>query len=660
MAHNARPAWAAAVLDVKATRVRHVLDQTARLRNTPAEDPTAVSVLEAIARNARALTVRHALVATAMAVMVMIAPCAQDLIALPGVQAQGVLVLPQRRHLQSLYTMKAMASMVQLLRRPLQHKAVELPPSPPRPCSNRYGTEYVYCAPATGVLTTPSSATAIATATPSSEPGNPYNPDWADVSCEYGSLTSIYNNSTQQWDDAGASAAWDAVLSSWNSASAKEQSGGFPTFVSVFFDSANTFQCEKLGQNPDTCAGRITCATHLYPVLHGILNNFFADVGAAGTIIGLQIGGFTAQFSVVNDQIVKTEEQQAAERRRFDTVLLAIDIIVAALFGIALRQISGFASGLAGNTASYGGTVVYGEISNAFTYTELSFTTQNIVYTQDALAEYSSFVIEKWTNNTQELATSIFTNPVTLGNAIDNGAFLTDFSSLDGTNETQTLVAALFANIVSEAWSGGATVGQPFIVATQYGSAELSSCSDAAAYLTNSPPLNSQIDFFNYDDDLGNSTCFMNNGYVYWLLLIKTEGNDSGGITVTFSKPTGFDALNGTAGIFGGLDINTVQQNAVNTFVANNYENNYTVGIPQSTVQDIVSLADANLETAYGLVQIPVCGALDWETIVLGDAGEQLAGDPFNMKNSTSWPCPSTCQYLAVQAGKQGEQEVDM
>lgn len=104
-------------------------------------------------------------------------------------------------------------------------------------------------------------------------------------------------------------------------------------------------------------------------------------------------------------------------------------------------------------------------MNNVFNFIELSFEYKNIVYTQDALSQYASFVEQVWLNSTQNLASAIFTNPTAIGAMIAGGAYFTDIApNTTAFSATQTLVQAFFSNIIVDAWSGGAAVGEPFIL----------------------------------------------------------------------------------------------------------------------------------------------------------------------------------------------------
>lgn len=94
--------------------------------------------------------------------------------------------------------------------------------------TNDIGTKFIYCATATltSGLGQLSSQPAAATVSPTMQPGNAYNPDWANVSCSKHFLPNAQSNVTLQWDEAGASAAYDAVVSAWNASGSGAQAAG--------------------------------------------------------------------------------------------------------------------------------------------------------------------------------------------------------------------------------------------------------------------------------------------------------------------------------------------------------------------------------------------------------------------------------------------------
>ena len=107
-------------------------------------------------------------------------------------------------------------------------------------------------------------------------------------------------------------------------------------------------------------------------------------------------------------------------------------------------------------------TANYTQLGNSFAFAELNFEFENIVYTQNYLSQYASQVIKGWENRTQTLASNLFSSPANTFPMINKGFMFQDLPP----NQTETavgevLTAALFANILVSAWSGGASIGQP-------------------------------------------------------------------------------------------------------------------------------------------------------------------------------------------------------
>lgn len=105
----------------------------------------------------------------------------------------------------------------------------------------------------------------------------------------------------------------------------------------------------------------------------------------------------------------------------------------------------------------------------------------------------------------------------------------------------------------------------------------------------------------------------------------------AGGANLNFFAPPGVSGLNGTSGMFGGLNITTVQENIVNSWNNQSQSNDFTIQIQPTDFQDVVSLERFDLTTSYGLIPIPVCSAAD---IAL-----ELADNPTNALNDPWWPC---------------------
>lgn len=77
------------------------------------------------------------------------------------------------------------------------------------------------------------------------------------MSCDYGSLTSADNNPWAQWNDSGASAAFNDVKAAWEVRPAweiPEEGDSFPDFVADFFHTRPNIGCEVL-DNP-SCEGK--------------------------------------------------------------------------------------------------------------------------------------------------------------------------------------------------------------------------------------------------------------------------------------------------------------------------------------------------------------------------------------------------------------------
>ncbi|KAK4495500.1 hypothetical protein PRZ48_013832 [Zasmidium cellare] len=427
-----------------------------------------------------------------------------------------------------------------------------------QPSTNNQGTVYLYCA--TGITTFATSG-AQATVTPTGNPGSPDNPAWAYVPCDYGSLGSRYNNRTEQWDDAGASAAWKAVTLSWNLLAVDGDASDkyFSDYASDFFHAPivncgdlggagcdDFISCGQYGQNADVNSPAGYIIINSFVAIHAILNTFYANVQSAQSYLGG-------------------------------------------------AQLGDFADHVQGNADN-----CHGQISDAFSYDELSLETQNLLYEQNSLALYASFVTERWENSTRLIAAQIFNSTDKLAGLVNNGAFFAPADEVDNFNQTQALVAALYANLLPIAWQGGPYLGQPFIL-------------NIFAPFKNVYTADNEknIKFHLDSGNLASETCFIN----------PSDG-------VAYCPPS---LLNGTAGLFGGLDIQDVTSNAVNNYLSANYSNDFTQQIPLTSLQDVFALDNMDIVNFPGLVQLPICG--------YGDILYNLVFETFNEDNGTAWPC---------------------
>lgn len=111
------------------------------------------------------------------------------------------------------------------------------------------GVSSAYCATATAYT-----SGAIETAIETGTPGDPNNEQWAEISCSYGSLTSIFNNPYEQWNDSGASAAFADVKAKWEMEGRAKAS--FPDYVADFFHTRPDISCEVLDKA--NCKGEVS------------------------------------------------------------------------------------------------------------------------------------------------------------------------------------------------------------------------------------------------------------------------------------------------------------------------------------------------------------------------------------------------------------------
>ncbi|KAF2161055.1 carbohydrate esterase family 3 protein [Zasmidium cellare ATCC 36951] len=505
--------------------------------------------------------------------------------------------------------------------------------------TDRAGTVFLYCA--TGI-TTFASTNAQATATATASPGSADNPDWAHVSCSYGSLTDRYNNRTQMWDDAGASAAWDAVVLAWKESN-QAMYPSFADFVTDWFDAGDQ-GCTILGFGG--CASYMGCSDSTSPAawlivnsiatVFNILNSLFGDVRTLDGALAVDLGAFTDKFSIDEKYIEDTMQQQQALRKKYNTALLVLSIIINFTFATALKTIGNLGKGLQSNLLSSTGSTLYGEISNAFSFHELSLETENILYTQNTVDLYGGFVVSEWTDTIQNVTTGLFNNPDSLGALMNYGAYFTSSNeSLSANDQTNAMTAALFANLLPVVWQGSPALGEPLII-----TAGTSACdrylfegfasTDGIFHGVSDEGTGRNLKWIIDSADLAMDTCFTHNGVAFYLLWLYVAFEDN--YIVHFGIPPGPPSqLNGTAGYFGGLDIDQVTANAVNSWQANNQTNDFSNLVPTSILQDVFAIGTADIANAPGLVQLPICQ--------LNDVAGQLYASSHNDQNSTSWPC---------------------
>lgn len=130
---------------------------------------------------------------------------------------------------------------------------------------NPEGTMYLLCATA-GHTPADTATDAVSTSNPqaSAKPGDPLNPDWADVSCSLPELQNVggSTNPAASWNVSGTRAAWNAMTLSYGIDRLTTYLS-FCNYLVNFFHGPAVTNCDVVGQG--SCDGQVNCGTHLAP-----------------------------------------------------------------------------------------------------------------------------------------------------------------------------------------------------------------------------------------------------------------------------------------------------------------------------------------------------------------------------------------------------------
>lgn len=315
-------------------------------------------------------------------------------------------------------------------------------------------------------------ATTFTTVTPTASEGAS-NPDWANVKCDFGSLSEASNNPWAQWNDSGADAAWKVVAGNWDGSLLPVTKGKlFSDFVADFFHARPSISCEYM-DNPN-CDTTVNCGQRDTPnadvscpagyviinslvSLHRILDQFYAATSTALAEVTGQMGSFTTTFSPIMS-VIKAEY---AHQQGLAIAQMVIGIGLAPFFNSALQRLSFFQKNQ--NFLGISGDVTAAAIGGGFTYDYLGFQADSPFTVQDQLTEYATQLTTTWQNLTQDLAMGMFQQTDVLYDIIKNGQMFATDPPTTEFDVSQKLVEAMFANALPLAWTLGTTVAQPFI-----------------------------------------------------------------------------------------------------------------------------------------------------------------------------------------------------
>ncbi|KAK3722536.1 hypothetical protein LTR37_002528 [Vermiconidia calcicola] len=478
-------------------------------------------------------------------------------------------------------------------------------------------------------------------------PGDPNNDGWADVTCDYGSLTSVSNDHALQWNDSGSSAAYADGVASWE---AQFKPYEFDNFLADFFHARPSPNCHTL-QNPN-CEVTINCGQGDTPnaptsspagyiifnsmvALHTVLDNAYSGVLDAATPALAIVGNFVSSFSPIEGEI---KEQQKLK--------LTLDAVMAGLyFGIA----PGLHLGLTAlkvvqknpNNFATGVDATYGLMGSAFAAAKDAMEALSPLPVQNEIAELLGNTTEKWQRTLQDMTTRVFTDPALLLSFIDNGQ---TFATSIATTPIDAQVAvkkALLAASLPAAWSSGSDKVMPVILTDAGRTQEGTGCRSWQL------PENTDVTDeggFSISEEAVTNGLICDGDRAYWLMgmrvkpgqcLKKRQVLPS---VSCFPQILEFETLQGLTELDGGsrwagLKKDEIALNVIRSWQENGNKNG---AAPLSGAVDdskLERLINGDLTAATGLVPIPVCS--------FEEARSAAYADPENEAQNLWWPCPA-------------------
>ncbi|RDW87891.1 hypothetical protein BP5796_03585 [Coleophoma crateriformis] len=456
-----------------------------------------------------------------------------------------------------------------------------------------------------------------------------YDPSagWRSVTCDVGSLTSIFNPSDQQWADAQASVAWNDVLYEWD---VDNKNAEFSNFVSDFFHGRPYPNCTGLGQancDVSTVCGQGSSANAAVdsPAGYVILNSFFvihnqmdyfyqglqnAESGIIGTI-----GTFTSTFSPQFDE-------SKAAKIAADMIGVVWAMSAAPLWNSWLRNVNWFKT----NSNSLGTIkdTVNALVSNSVTLFKDNTEATSILNTQNTLSDFISTAVGLWVQNIEDLNSAIFdgTNTTLISTLINDGLSLDGNSATSGASTASiqtTMERALYGYLLPEAWAASTDGDLAFIATTNGVPGDGSGCDGWEPWLTSywstddtgSPVLTAMTETLAN----ANFVCNKADNSAYWLMNIIDQAPEGcrpttlpasiGNIpckTPRLSSLPGADKLDGTA--WAGVTQEDLVAGSVATWTANGNANGGTFDL--SSWDALTSIVDDGIR-APGFMNIPVC-----------------------------------------------------
>ncbi|KAK3700719.1 hypothetical protein LTR37_015801 [Vermiconidia calcicola] len=495
---------------------------------------------------------------------------------------------------------------------------------------------------------TDASPTPISTKLPeAATPGDPNNDGWADVTCDYGSLTSASNDPVLQWNDSGSSGAYADGVASWE---AQFKPYEFDNFLADFFHARPSPNCHTL-QNAN-CEVTINCGQGDTPnaaasspagyiifnsmvALHSVFDNAYSAVLDAATPALALAGNFVSTFSPIEGDI---KEQQ--------NLKLALDAMMAGLyFGVApglhlgLTKLSAIQKNP--NRFGTGVDILYGLMGSAFAAVKDAMEALSPLPVQNNIAELLGNTTERWQTALQDMTTLVFTDPALLLSFIDDGH--TFAASIDTTPiDAQVAVKkALLASVLPAAWSSGSDKLTPVILTDAGLTQEGTGCESWRL-----PDNDREADenAFSFSDEASTNGFICDGDHAYWLMGMRYKNSQClkkrqvlpsvqcFPALLEFETLQGLTELDGGAR-WAGLSKDYVALNAIRSWQENGNKNR---AAPLSGAVDdskLDALVNGDLSAATGLVPIPVCS--------FEEARLTAYADPENEAENLWWPCPA-------------------
>ncbi|KAK3716338.1 hypothetical protein LTR37_006488 [Vermiconidia calcicola] len=527
------------------------------------------------------------------------------------------------------------------------------------------GADTMYCATATVT----SGATAVATSVSTGTAGDANNEAWADIACDFGSLESINNNPQDQWNDAGAAAAWDTVVEKWNNEVDEAiKAKGFSTYVGDYFHARPNLACQTLDN--ENCARQgITepnapvSAPAGYVIINSMVNlhilfeNVYNGVRDAHDMVQDEVGNLVREFSPIIGDIA----EQKAKRLAWDTIQLALFIALAPTFHSVMGRSALVRANP--NWAATGIDVSYGAIGTGFAFAKDAMDALSPLPVQNQVSSYMGDIITGWETGLSGMTNLLFSDPTALGTLISDGKLFGLDVQRDPVDVQAVMEQNLFAALLPTVWTTGDDFSYPVVILPEGVPQDGTGCEGLRPMDVNTtvvqPPdvsgtgLQLEPDAPYLELQVGEPAffdgfhCDVQTNTGYWLMGALGDYRPDTCCRIVDRNqvcsdcPTGrWVAIRALRGIgtldgnnWGGLSKEEVIMNAVNTYKKNGNTNGGAPGANMiESSEGIADLISGDLRVATGLINIPVCS--------MQQILDTITADKDNSAANPNYPCP--------------------